>query len=201
MGIEALLVIAWLSVWYNADKLDFRLLNSNLAWIFLVWLLFCIAQLGNPAGASFRGWLQEIRGVGIYPIALSGLGLLLINTKSRIKVVTKMILVFSFLGALYGLKQKYIGLSAGDQRFVEQFPTHLIWGQLRVFSFYIDAGQFGASMAVMVIVTLSRALGWKKGFYKTALFLAVPIFTIAMLISGTRGAFLHLWQQQDMRLY
>lgn len=192
MGIELLLIIAWLSVWYNAKKLDFTFLNTNLAWLFLGWLLFCIAQVANPAGASPRGWLQEVRGVGIYPILFTGLGLLLINTKERIKLVLKLILFLSFLAALGGMKQKYIGLSAGDQRFVEQFPTHLIWGQLRVFSFYIDAGQFGASMAVMVIVALVLALGVKNRIYKTILFAAVPIFTIAMLISGTRGAFFAL---------
>ncbi|ULT39530.1 hypothetical protein KRR40_31975 [Niabella defluvii] len=73
--------------------------------------------------------------MGIYPIALSGLGLLLINTKERISQVLKLLVTLSLLGALYGMKQKYIGLSAGDQRFVHDFPTHLIWGSCACFLF------------------------------------------------------------------
>jgi O-antigen ligase len=192
VGIEFFMVLTWLSVWYNADKLDFSLLNTNLVWLYLGWLLLCILQIANPAGGSVRGWLAEIRGMGIYPIALSGLGLLLINTKERISQVLKLLVTLSLLGALYGMKQKYIGLSAGDQRFVHDFPTHLIWGQLRVFSFYIDAGQYGASMAIFVVVALILAIGLKNTKTRLMLLGSVPLFGIAMLISGTRGAFFAL---------
>ncbi len=192
VGIEFFLLMTWLSVWYNADKLNFSLLNTNLTWLYMGWLALCILQLFNPAGGSPRGWLAEIRGMGIYPVAISGLGLLLINSKERISQILKLLLTISFLGALYGMKQKYIGLSAGDRQFVEDFPTHLIWGQLRVFSFYIDAGQYGASMAVFVVVALVLAVGLKNTKIKLALLASVPLFGIAMLISGTRGAFFAL---------
>ncbi len=192
VGIEIFLLLTWLSVWYNADKLDFSNLNTNLMWLYVGWLMLCVLQVLNPTGGSFRGWYQEIRGMGVYPVAISGLGLLLINSKKRITQVLKLIICLSFLGVLYGLKQKYIGLSAGDQQFVRDYPTHLIWGQLRVFSFYVDAGQYGASMAVFVVVALVLAIGLKKTSTRIMFLFSAPLFTLAMLISGTRGAFFAL---------
>ncbi|ULT39531.1 hypothetical protein KRR40_31980 [Niabella defluvii] len=60
-----------------------------------------------------------------------------------------------------------------------------------MFSFYIDAGQYGASMAIFVVVALILAIGLKNTKTRLMLLGSVPLFGIAMLISGTRGAFSH----------
>src|SRR5690606_27835166 len=62
------------------------------------------------------------------------------------------------------------------------------FGKLRVFSFYSDAGQFGASQAHFCMLAAILALGkfkwWKRLFL--AVFACLSLY--GMLISGTRGA-------------
>ncbi|MCH5685115.1 O-antigen ligase family protein [Niabella sp. W65] len=71
------------------------------------------------------------------------------------------------------------------------FPHTLSGAAARVF-FYIDAGQYGASMAIFVVVALILAIGLKNTKTRLMLLGSVPLFGIAMLISGTRGAFFAL---------
>ncbi|MFT4094891.1 MAG: O-antigen ligase family protein [Niabella sp.] len=190
MGIEILLGVTLLSVWYNADKMDFSLLKSNLFFLMLFWFILSILEIANPAGASMQGWLQEIRGVALVPFMLVCLGLLLINNLKRVKLFVILILTFSLIGALNGIKQKHIGLSAGEQRWLDAvgYITHILGGNLRIFSFYSEAAQFGASMGQFVSLAIVLALGVKMWNRKVFLILCGGILFYGMLISGTRGA-------------
>nr|WP_262907746.1 O-antigen ligase family protein [Hymenobacter sp. BT770] len=87
------------------------------------------------------------------------------------------------------MKQLYLGLSAGEQAFLdENTKTHLLWGKLRVFSFYSDAGQFGAAQAHIALVALILALGPFKYWKRALLAAAALVLVVGMFISGTRGA-------------
>lgn len=191
MGIELLLIITWLSVWYNAGRFDFKALKNDLMWLTLMWFIISVMQIMNLSGASPRGWLQEIRSTALGPLLITPLGLLLIDTKKRLNLFLILILAFSLLAALNGLKQERIGLSAGEQAFLDQggYLTHMIHGQLRVFSFYSDASQFGPSQAQMAVIAVVLAIGLKGWFKKMLLAGMAFLFFYGMLISGTRGAF------------
>ncbi len=167
LGVDVLLVLTWISIWYNASKYNFSVLNSSLVWLTLAWFVWSVLQIANPSGASIMGWLLEIRSVALYPMLIAPLGLLLLNSEKRINYFIKIILLFSLLAALHGIKQKAIGLTDSEQFFVNNSPTHLLWGKLRVFSVYSNAGQFGPSQAQFswlyrafsFTVCLSRARG------------------------------------------
>lgn len=96
------------------------------------------------------------------------------------------------MASINGIKQLYIGPSPGEQRFLDAggAVTHVLWGRLRVFSFYSDAGQFGASQAAIGITTLILAtMGIYKKKWKKLLLLGCSFLMLyGMLISGTRGA-------------
>lgn len=194
IGNELIMVLTWLSVWYNADRYDFNIIKNNLFWLTLFWFILSVLQLGNPAGASPRGWLQEIRNAALYPLMVVPLGILLLNTPKRINYFLYFILFLSLLASLNGLKQERIGLSPGEQAFLDDVGgvTHLIFGQLRVFSFYSDAGQFGASQAHFVVIAIVLAAGLKGWGKKFILYALAAISFYGMLISGTRGAFFAL---------
>lgn len=188
LGVDALLVLTWVSVWYNAPKYNFSALNNSLWWLTFGWFIWSVLQIANPAGASPMGWLLEIRGVALYPLLIVPLGLLLLNSEKRINFFIKAILLFSLLAALHGIKQDSIGLTDSEQLFVSNSPTHLLWGKLRVFSVYGNAGQFGPSQAqfsILCLVLLVAVKSWGKRLVLLAL---SAIFFYGMLISGTRGA-------------
>jgi cell division protein FtsW (lipid II flippase) len=66
--------------------------------------------------------------------------------------------------------------------------THILFGKLRVFSFFTDAGQFGASQGHAGAVFIITAIGLKNNRDKWFLFIAGFLALYAMMISGTRGA-------------
>lgn len=186
--VDALLVLTWISIWYNAPKFDFSLLNNKLVWLTFGWCIWSVLQIANPAGASLTGWLLEIRSVAFYPMLIAPMGLLLLNSEKRINFFIKTIILFSLFAALHGIKQDLIGLTDSEQLFVNNSPTHLLWGKLRVFSVYSNAGQFGPSQAqfsVLCVVLLFAVKNWGK---KIILLSLSGIFFYGMLISGTRGA-------------
>ncbi|ANH80445.1 hypothetical protein A8C56_05075 [Niabella ginsenosidivorans] len=187
---EALLISTWLSVWYNSGRYDFKVLNNNLVWLSLIWFIISVMELGNPNGGSFQGWMQEIRTSALYPLLIAPLGCLLINTRKKLNYFLILLLLLSFIASLNGIKQIKIGLSPGEQRFLDEgaSSTHLLFGKLRVFSFFSDAGQFGASQAQFVVLGIVLAIGLRGTLKKTLLFILGAISFYGLLISGTRGA-------------
>ncbi|MBL0073191.1 MAG: hypothetical protein IPP34_15850 [Bacteroidetes bacterium] len=110
------------------------------------WMLINILQIVNPEARSFEAWFYAMRGVALYFILTLMIGYLIINHKRDFKWFIFLWLFFSVLGALWGMKQLFYGLDEGEKAWLNvpgNLTTHLLFGKLRVFSFYSDAGQFG----------------------------------------------------------
>lgn len=187
--IEGIALITWISVIISTPKDHWKSLNTDLVYLFLFWLFISICQVVNP-GASFTGWMQEIRSAALYPCLIVPLGFLIFRENKDLDIFLIIIIAFSTLAAINGIKQLYIGPSPGEQRFLDQggAVTHVLWGRLRVFSFYSDAGQFGASQAHLGLLSLILALGPFKKWKRLLLFCCSLAMLYGMLISGTRGA-------------
>ena len=190
LGTDALLVLTWMGVlFYRTSKYRFRHLNNDLCWLAFVWFLLTVLEMVNPARPNVVGWLQEMRTVSLYWILSVPLVFLIFNKKSDLTLFLNIIIIFSFFGALYGMKQIYIGLDAAESQWLEAHRiTHWLFGKLRVFSYYLEAAQFGASQASIAIVSFVLASG-PHATSKKLLYLIAGIFIFyGMLLSGTRGA-------------
>lgn len=100
--------------------------------------------------------------------------------------------LLGIIGTFWGIKQLMIGLDPFEQKWLSEpgnLTTHLLFGKLRVFSFYSDAGQFGASQAHMGIVAALLAVNETKWLPKILPAIVALLGIYGMLISGTRGAF------------
>jgi len=190
LGLDALLVLTWLGViFYRGTKYRFRHLNNDFCWIALAWFIFTVLQIGNPARPSIVGWLQEMRNLSLYWILVVPLTMLLFRKKSDIRIFLDIIIIISFLGALYGMKQFYIGLDAAEKVWLnDHLITHWLFGKLRVFSFYQEAGQFGASQASIAIMCFILATGPHSNIRRVGYVIAGLFIFYGMLLSGTRGA-------------
>lgn len=190
LGVEALILVSLTVLVLRSNVTDWQRINSVLTWLMFTWLIISILEVANPAGASVRGWFQEIRSAALYPFLIVLIGFLAFRKYADLDVFLIVILVFSLLATLNGIKQLHMGLSSGEQRFLDEGGaiTHVLFGKLRVFSFYSDAGQFGASQAHFCMLAAILALGkfkwWKRLFL--AVFACLSLY--GMLISGTRGA-------------
>lgn len=106
-----------------------------------------------------------------------------------------MLIILSLIGTTRGLKQQFFGVDAAEYRWLyledhhEEHVLHgVLRGVLRVFSFYSDAGAFGASQAMMSLmcgILFTGPFSSKKKLFYLACAL---IFLVGFAISGTRGA-------------
>lgn len=193
IGIDFLLVFILLASLLHYKKNDFLNAQNDLALLYFIWFLMCVAQVLNPSGASLFGWLQELRSSALYPVLMVPLTLIIFNDKKDLDLFIYLILALALIAALNGIRQSHFGLTAAETAFVNSpaGATHLIFGKLRAFSFY-DAGQFGAFESVFVVIAVVLALGSSKIWKKIVLILFAIIYGYAMLVSGTRGAFFAL---------
>lgn len=187
--IEVLLLITWIVVIITVPKDHWRSANRDIVYLLIFWFIYSVIQVINP-GASPRGWLQEIRSTALYPFLMVPLGFLIFRENKHLDSFLVLIIVLSTLASLNGIKQLYIGPSKGEQLFLDSggSVTHVLWGRLRVFSFYSDAGQFGASQAQIGIMTLILSLSDIKLWKRVLLISCSGLMIYGMLISGTRGA-------------
>jgi VanZ family protein len=191
MGDDAILILTWLGViFYRTNKYRFRHLNNDLVWLAVVWFIITLLELGNPEHPDFQGWLQEMRSTTLYWILAVPLAFMVFNKKSDIFLFLDIIIILSLIGALWGIKQLYIGVSAAEHRWLEAGAkrTHILFGKLRVFSYYTEAAQFGASQAQLAVMCLILAIGPHSSKRKIFYAIAGIFIFYGMLISGTRGA-------------
>jgi hypothetical protein len=111
------------------------------------------------------------------------------NTKKEFNSFLKLIIGWSIISTIWGFKQIMIGPDFYEQMWLDNGGniTHILNGQLRAFSFYSDAGQFGSTMAFVSLICFILAFGpySKKRKYT---FLSIAFFTfIGFSVSGSRG--------------
>jgi len=191
LGLEALLILTWLSIiFHRSEKFKGEYLNNDLCILAFVWFIINILEIANPAGASFVGWFYEMRSTTLYWVLTVPLGFLLFNEYKDLKLFLMIVIIISCFAAIYGIKQLNLGVTVMEQVWLDagSGKTHVLWGKLRVFSIYSDAGQFGASQAHIALVCIILAVGpfvkWKKLLFAVAGLLVL----YGMLISGTRGS-------------
>ena len=191
LGMDGLLVLSLLAVFLGGfRKTDWSPAKNDLTLLSLAWFVINILELGNPYGGSPVGWFYGMRSATLYWTLVTPLAFMLLNRKKDLDRFLWIVLGVSLLGALWGIRQYLFGVDPMEQRWLDNgaAKTHVLFGKLRVFSFYSDAGQFGASQAHVGIVTMFLALGpftMKRKLLYGAMGLAI---IYGMLISGTRGA-------------
>ncbi|WP_162054840.1 O-antigen ligase family protein [Pontibacter pamirensis] len=188
---EALLLLTWVAVLTNtSNRFEWGNLKNDLMFLTLFWFLINLVEVFHPADVSMRGWLQEIRGTSLVWFFVVPLTLVVFNKHKDLNIFLYLIIGLSILAAINGIKQLYIGPWPGEQAFLNgpSQKTHILFGKLRVFSFYSDAGNFGASQAHIGLVALILALGPFKLWKRILLVIAAGLLFYGMLISGTRGA-------------
>lgn len=188
--MEILLILTWLAMLVNKSKYDWSGIKNDYVYIVVAWFLLNLLEVINPAGASFLGWLNEIRFTALNWLLIAPLAFILFNKKKDLDIFIALIIGMSVIAAIYGIKQLIIGVSVGEQKWLDDGAdfTHIVFGKLRVFSLYTDAGQFGASQAQMSLVALVLAMGPFKKWKRILLFISAAILFYGMLISGTRGS-------------
>ena len=157
-----------------------------------IWMMINVFEIANPEARSFEAWFYAMRGVALYFCFTLLIGYLCLNYKTDFNWFITFWFLFSIFGTLWGMKQLYIGLDSGEKTWLAvpgNLSTHMLFGRLRVFSFYSDGGQFGASQAHTSVVAAILAIFEKSRKRKIFYIITFLLCFYGMIISGTRGAF------------
>ena len=189
-AIDGVMILTFLALIFSRfkEKVDWSPANRDITYLAGIWLLYCIFQLVNPEARSVEAWIAG-RGLGFYFFFFVIITFLFINTHKKLDMLMYVWGIFSIIATLHGMKQLFFGVDAAEQAWLDggAAQTHVLFGKLRVFSFFSDAGQFGGNQGYTGVVAIIYSMT-KKGFAK-AFFIIVGILGFyGMVISGTRGA-------------
>mgnify|MGYP006266142249 CR=1 FL=1 len=190
LAVDGLLSLTLLGVLFHYRSFDFRAAKQPFLGLVAVWMGYTVLELFNPEAHSRLAWFYAMRGTALYWLLSLFLGFLLMRRPAHLRLFLNIWLGISLLAALYGMKQKFIGLFPFEWAWLNAgaATTHILFGKLRVFSFYSDAGQFGAAMGHALVVSGILAVespAWRKRLIYGSVALAC---LIGLFISGTRGA-------------
>jgi hypothetical protein len=195
LSVDGLLILTYLGLIFNRfhERVDWSPAKSLLTYLAMIWFGFAILQLVNPEALSRVAWFYAMRGVSFYMILTIPLVFILWDKPADIERFVTLWAIFSILGTLKGIGQHMFGVDPWEQRWLDEGGdvTHILFGKLRIFSFYSDAGQFGAAQghAGVVFTILFLIYNDPKYRIKRILFLLAGLMGLyGMLISGTRGA-------------
>lgn len=192
LTIDFLLVLTYLALFarFFYKKIDWSKARYDLTFLAILWYLYALFQLVNPEAHSRVAWFYAMRGVALYMLLVIPLAFMLLD---RIKYLRYFLLlwgIFSLLATTKGLIQLYVGLDPWEQAWLDGggYVTHLLFGKLRIFSFFSDAGQFGGHQGHTGIVFSILAF-YEKDKKRKLFYAAVGLLALyGMFISGTRGA-------------
>lgn len=192
LSIDAILVLTFIAVLFKNfyTKINPEVFRNDLFFLMTIWLLYSMAQLFNPEALSRTAWLYAVRSISLYSLLAVPLTFLLFNKVKYLNIFLYIWGTISILASFKGFLQLYIGPDYAEQRWLNDVGaiTHMLFGELRIFSFYSDAGQFGAAQGAAGVIGMICALNVKK--FRDKVFFWVMGLTglYGMMISGTRGA-------------
>ncbi|MFT4738027.1 MAG: hypothetical protein ACI8QD_001593 [Cyclobacteriaceae bacterium] len=190
LSIDGLQLLSFLAlIFHKKYGLENITKGNAIIWLLTGWLLFTGIMLFNPESASKIAWFYANRGLSIYPLLFVGVTLLTITKTKQLNYFLMIWAVCAVFGTLWGLKQLMLGVSLTEQHWLNAgaASTHILFGKLRVFSFFSDSAQFGANQAHTSLVFGIIGLHSQNKKWRYIWLLVSLIAFIGMMISGTRG--------------
>jgi O-antigen ligase len=189
-GLQVLLFLGFFI--HQKNRPNWEGLKGPVSVLILLWIVFNVIEVANPAAESRVAWVYTIRSVAIVTLTYF-VFLFNIRTVEFIRIILKTWIFLALWAAFYGLKQEYIGFSASEEAYLHSSPDIagllFIDGHWRKFSFLSDPVAFSYNMVVASLLCMALLTGpiklWKKGVLCFCIF----IMLWAMLTSGTRGAY------------
>jgi hypothetical protein len=189
-GLE-LLLFAGFFLKHKYDK-SWAFTKSPVTVLLLLWVGYNFIEVINPVAASRVAWLFTIRTVAVVTLTYF-IFLYYIKSVTQIRSIIKLWIGLSLFAALYTLKQEYFGFFAFEKTWLADNPSatslYFIGGHWRKFSIFSDPVALAYNMVISSLLCFSLLFSNIRLYKKVILSICMVIFVMAMLYSGTRGAF------------
>ena len=190
--IDGLLFLMYLALFFKAFRIHipWNRAQSQLTILVSVWMAYAFLEVGNPEVVSREAWFYAMRGIALYQWMIIPLCFIMYNKPKDLMMFFYIWGIISVLGTFKGIIQLTMGVDSFEQAWLDGggHVTHILFGKLRIFSFYSDAGQFGASQGHAGVVFGVLALFAKEKKLRYFCIIVSVMGLYGMLISGTRGA-------------
>lgn len=190
--MDITLVVIYIAIFFHYfdKKFPFSSVKMDLILLTIIWFSYISLEFFNPEAISRAAWFAAFRGIALYMLLTIPLVFMLFNTPRHLDKFLMIWGVFSILASVKAWMQLNLGPDPWEQQWLDTIGgiTHLIQGNLRAFSFYTDAGQFGAAQSQIGLIATILMLN-EKNQKKRIFWIAVMIAGFyGMSSSGTRGA-------------
>lgn len=188
-AMELLLIIGVL--FHLKRHKDWMLFRDPISYMILIWIGYNMIQLANPSAESRLSWLYTIRSVALLMLTYF-IFVIQINSVSFIRTIFKVWITLAVIAALYAMKQEYIGFFYFEEKSIDnplQRSLLFIDGRWRKFSIFSDPVTFSYNMVISTILCLVLLMNQMKIYKKIILVACAGLLILAMLFSGTRGAY------------
>lgn len=190
--MDITLVVIYVAIFFHYfdKKWPVNSLKPDLIILAAIWFIYVCLEFFNPEAISKAAWFAAFRGIGLYMLLVIPLTFMLYNSPRHLDKFLLIWGVFSILASVKAWMQLNLGPDRWEQQWLDQggAVTHILLGNLRAFSFYTDAGQFGAAQAHIGLIASILMLNQKT--LKRRIFWIVVMIAgyYGMSSSGTRGA-------------
>jgi len=189
-GIQALLILGFFI--RQRSNPNWKVFKNPISTVILIWIGYNVLEVANPWAESRLAWVYTVRSVAVITI-MYFVFLYQLRSVKAIRIIFKVWLVLSFIGALYGFKQEFIGFSDREMAQMESDPLTVallfINGVWRKYSIFSDPVAFSYNMVITALLCISLIAGPTKKYKKIILAILTVMMLMAMLYSGTRGAY------------
>jgi hypothetical protein len=189
-GVEFLLILGFFLK--QKREQNWSIFKTSTTAVILVWVAYNLMQAVNPAASSIFSWVYTVRTIAGVTVTYF-IFLYHIRDVKFIRMIIKLWIFLSFIGALYGFKQEYFGFAGFEQAWLDSDPSYtylyFIGNHWRKFSIFTDPVTFAYNMVISGLLCISLMTGPIKRSKKIILGCLSAFFFITMLYSGTRGAY------------
>ncbi|GGM87135.1 hypothetical protein GCM10010967_19390 [Dyadobacter beijingensis] len=188
-GINGMLILGFFI--HQKSRPDWKIFRGPISVMIIIWIIYNIIQVANPAAESRLAWVYTIRAVAIVMLTYF-VFMYQIRSIQFLRFILKLWLGLALFAALYAYKQEYIGFSGAEQAWLDSEGVAdllFIAGHWRKFSIFSDPVAFSYNMVVSSIICIALLTFVKKTWKKVVLALMLVLFFSSMLFSGTRGAY------------
>lgn len=192
-GIQALLILGF----FIKQKYtpDWEFMKNPISIMIIIWIAYNFLEIINPSAESRMAWIYTIRGLAIVTLTYFIFSYH-IRDINFIRLIIKLMLAISLLGALYAYKQQFIGFTGFEEAYLYSDPIIrellFIGGEWRKFSFFSDPVTFSYNMVFSSILCIGLMYGPISTTKKIILVVLIFFYISSMLFSGTRSAYVLL---------
>jgi len=193
IALDALLFLMFVGMMIRQIKeRDFEFAKNKISYYIIIWIIYNVLSVFNPWAQSQLAWVFTVRSMAVLALMFF-IAAYAFKDKATIMRILKLIIFMTFISALYGLKQEFIGFTSWEMEWLsaDEKRMQLIyqWSRIRVFGFFSDPTNYGMLLCYMATFCLILITGPFKIWKKIMLFIGAMAMIASMGYAGSRTPF------------